>query len=156
MGSRLRLDARLKGCKAACPIWVQGSLRGDAEARHLSKSTISKQKNVLEKRLLAWCAAEGVRLLRQLDVDAVRRFQATWPDATITASRNLERLRNFFRFWHDAGWIDKNPAKAVRPPKVTQSPTLPLEPEQIEQMLAACETYTGTRLNSSQGSRSLS
>jgi site-specific recombinase XerD len=74
------------------------------------------------------------------DVDAVRRFRATWPDAAITASRNLERLRNFFRFCHDAGWMDKNPAKAVRPPKVTPSPTLPFEPEQIDQILAACET----------------
>ena len=97
-----------KGCKAACPIWVQGSLRGEyirktlnlrsweaatdlirgweasgligvvkaeiptvaeavtkffahATARQLSKSTISKQKNVLEKRPLSWCSSEGIR-----------------------------------------------------------------------------------------------
>ena len=149
--------------EAACPIWVQGSLRGecirkslnlrsweaaselvrgweasgmigvvkpdlptvaeavtkffaDATARQLSKSTISKQKNVLEKRLLSWCSKEGIRLLKQLDVDALRRFRATWPDSPITASRNLERLRNFFGFCLDAGWIPKNPAKGVRPP----------------------------------------
>jgi site-specific recombinase XerD len=71
----------------------------DAEARKLSASTISKQKNVLEKRLLPWCASEGTSLLKSMDVDAVRRFRATWPDAPITASRNLERLRNFFRFF---------------------------------------------------------
>ena len=178
-----------KGCKAACPIWVQGSLRGeyirkalnlrsweaaselvrgweasgtigvvkpdlptvaeavtrffaDATARQLSKSTISKQKNVLEKRLLSWCSKEGIRLLKQLDVDALRRFRATWPDSPITASRNLERLRNFFGFCLDAGWIPKNPAKAVRPPKTTQSPTLPFEPEDFENILAGCDSYS--------------
>jgi hypothetical protein len=35
----------------------------DASARQLSKSTISKQKNVLEKRLLSWCRKEGIHLL---------------------------------------------------------------------------------------------
>jgi integrase len=180
---------RSKGCKAACPIWVQGSLGGeyirralnlrsweaaselvrgwdasgtigvvkpavptvkeavqkffaDAQARQLSTSTISKQENVLEKRLLPWCERHGTSLLKNLDVDGVRRFRATWPDAPITASRNLERLRNFFRFCQDAGWIDKNPAKAVKPPKVTQSPTLPFEPEEFETILAACDTYS--------------
>ena len=114
----------------------------DATARQLSKSTISKQKNVLEKRLLSWCSKEGIRLLKQLDVDALRRFRATWPDSPITASRNLERLRNFFGFCLDAGWIPKNPAKAVRPPKTTQSPTLPFEPEDFENILAGCDSYS--------------
>ena len=70
---------------------------------------------------------------------AVRKFRATWQDAPITASRNLERLRSFFRFCQDARWIDSNPAKAVRPPKVVQAPTLPFEPEDYDKLLAACE-----------------
>ena len=177
-----------KGCRAACPIWVQGSLRGeyirralnlrsweaaselvrawdasgtigvvkpevptvseavqkffaDAEARKLSASTISKQKNILEKRLLPWCHTHGVRLLKSLDVDAIRRFRATWLDAPITAARNLERLRNFFRFCHDARWIDANPANAVKPPKVTQSPTLPFDPKDFDKLLTACDEF---------------
>ena len=86
----------------------------DAEARKLSKSTVGKQKNVLEKRLVPWCERRGARLLKSLDVDALRRFRATWSDAPITAQRNLERLRNFFRFCVDATWIDVNPAKRLR------------------------------------------
>ena len=73
---------------------------------------------------------------------AVRKFRATWQDAPITASRNLERLRSFFRFCQDARWIDSNPAKAVRPPKVVQAPTLPFEPEDYDKLLAACEQYS--------------
>ncbi len=178
-----------RSCKSACPIWVQGTLRGesvrksldlrsweaasdvvrgwdasgtvgvvkpevptvkeavrkffeDAEARKLSLSTISKQKNVLEKRLVPWCEKHGVRLLKSLDVDAVRRFRATWADAPITAQRNLERMRNFFRFCADAKWIDSNPAKAVKPPKVTQAPTMPFEPSDFETLLAKCDEFS--------------
>lgn len=119
-----------------------GKFFADGEARRLSASTISKQKNVLEKRLVPWCEQQGIRLLRNLTVDAVRQFRATWPDAPITASRNLERLRNFLRFCQDAGWIERNPAKAVRPPKVTQSPTVPFEPEDVEKLLKACDSYS--------------
>ena len=54
----------------------------------------------------------------------------------------LERLRNFFGFGLDAGWIGKNPATAVRPPKITQSPTLPFEPEEFERILSACDSYS--------------
>jgi site-specific recombinase XerD len=113
----------------------------DAQARKLSASTISKQKNVLEKRLLPWCDTHGVRLLKSLDVDALGRFRATWRDAPITAARNLERLRNFFRFCQDTRWIDANPAKAVRPRKVTQAPTLPFEPAEFDTLLTTCDAF---------------
>jgi site-specific recombinase XerD len=96
---------------------------------------------VLEKRLLPWCDTHGVRLLKSLDVDALRRFRATWPDAPITAARNLERLRNFFGFCQDARWIDSNPAKAVKPPKVTQAPTLPFEPAEFDTLLTTCDSF---------------
>jgi integrase/recombinase XerD len=179
-----------RSCKSHCPIWVQGTLRGepirrsldltsweaasdlvlgwnasgtlgvvkpdvptvkeavekffaDAVARQLSASTISKQKNVLEKRLLPWCESHGCRLLKNLDVDALRRFRETWPDAPITASRNLERLRNFFRFCQDARWIDANPAKAVKAPKVgpVSASVQVFTSEEIKKLLAACDRY---------------
>ena len=173
-------------CAGRCPIWVQGTLRGetirrsldlrsweaaadlvrgweasgtigvtkpevpslkealakffeDAMARGLSKSTIQKQKNVLEGRLVPWAETHGCRLLKNLSVDALRRFRATWPDAPITASKNLERLRNFFRFCVESKWLSENPARAVKPPKVTQSPTLPFEQEDWTTLVNACD-----------------
>jgi hypothetical protein len=48
----------------------------DALARKLQPATISKQKNPLNKRLLPWCEKKGFRLLKQLDVDALREFRA--------------------------------------------------------------------------------
>ena len=108
---------RFRNCK--CPIWVQGSLRGeyvrrsldlrsweaaselvrgweasgevgvvkpevptvaeavkkiieDANARHLAGETVRKYKNLLEKRFVGWCESKGLRLLKQIDVGAVR------------------------------------------------------------------------------------
>lgn len=46
-------------------------------------------------------------------MDALQRFRATWPGAPVTASKNLEPLRNFFRFCVDSKWMESNPAKAV-------------------------------------------
>lgn len=109
-----------------CPIWVQGSLRGeyirrglnlrswsaatdlvrdweatgeigvvkkpdiptiaeavdlflqDARAQQLSPETIRKYQNLLSKRLVGWCEAKGYRYLKQLGVEQMRQFRATW------------------------------------------------------------------------------
>jgi hypothetical protein len=150
----------VNACAARCPIWVQGTLRGevirrsldlrsweaasdlirgwdasgtigvvkpevptvkealqkffeDATARGLTPSTIGKLKNILERRLVPWTQSHGCHLLKNLDVDAVRRFRATWYDSPVTATKNLERLRNFFRFCVDSKWLSESRARAV-------------------------------------------
>jgi integrase/recombinase XerD len=59
----------------------------------------------------------------------------------VSASKKLERLRTFFRFANESGWIDRNPAKLIRPPQVTLKPTLPFTAEEMERILAACDRY---------------
>ena len=161
---------RNRNCK--CPIWVQGSLRGeyvrrsldlrsweaasdlvrgweasgevgivkpevpsvseavgkfieDADARHLAPETIRKYCNLLERRFVPWCESKGYRLLKQVDVNAMREFRATWDDGAVYASKNLERMRAFFRFCEQARWVERNPATSVKAPKIKQAPTLP-------------------------------
>ena len=113
----------------------------DASARGLKPPTVQKLRILLEKRLLPWCADRGFRHLRQLDVDALRQFRATWPDAPISASKNLERLRSFFRFCHQASWLPSNPVLGVKPPKVTPNPTLPFTREELKRIIDACDRY---------------
>src|SRR5690606_36386726 len=148
---------RYHNCK--CPIWVQGSLRGeyirraldlrswsaatdlvrdweaageigvvkkldiptiaealerfsdDLGAQKLSPETIRKYDNLLRKRMLPWCEEKGFRYLKQLAVEEVRQFRASWTDGALYASKNLERLRAFFRFCMHGDWIAKNPAR---------------------------------------------
>lgn len=115
----------------------------DAEARQLQASSNAKQKNLLERRLLPWCANKGFQHLKQLDVDALRQFRTTWTDGPVTAYKNLERLRGFLRFCQEAGWIEKNPAKALKPPKLPDksSKVRVFTEAQCAKIVAACEKY---------------
>ena len=179
---------RFRTCK--CPIWVQGSLRGeyvrrsldlrsweaasdlvrgweasgqvgvvkpevptvaeavtkfveDANARHLSTETVRKYQNLLERRFAVWCESKGFRLLKQVDVAAMREFRATWEDGAVYAGKNLERMRAFFRFCEQARWVERNPAASVKAPRVKASPTLPFSSGEMKRILAACDAYAG-------------
>jgi integrase len=105
--------------------------------------TISKHKNLLDKRLIPWCASRRYSDLRQLDVAAMREFRASWPDSPISATKNLERLRSFFRFCVDANWLETNPAAALKPPKVGKASerVKVFAPEEIKRILKACDRY---------------
>lgn len=182
---------RFRNCN--CPIWVQGSLRGeyvrrsldlrswsaatdlvrdweasgeigvvkkpdvpnvaeavdrffiDLRAQQLSGETIRKYENLLRGRLLPWCGEKGVRYLKQVGVEEIRQFRAGWTDSALYASKNLERLRAFFRFCMHDDWIGKNPARAVKAPKVTDKPTLPFSPDEMARILKACDGYPGNQ-----------
>lgn len=176
-----------------CPIWVQGSLRGehirraldlrswsaatdlvrdweatgeigvvkkpdippiteaverflnDARAQQLSSETVRKHENLLKRRLVPWCEAKGFRYLKQLSVEQMRQFRATWTDGANYATKNLERLRAFFRFCMEDDWITKNPARRVKAPKAKNSPTLPFTDAEMQRILEACDRYPGNR-----------
>jgi integrase/recombinase XerD len=174
-----------------CPIWVQGSLRGDyvrrsldlrswsaatdlvrdweasgeigvvkraevptiaeavakfladARAQHLSGETIRKYETLLNKRFLPWCEEKGYRYLKQLGVEEMRQFRAIWRDSPNYATKNLERLRSFFRFCQHDDWIGRNPARAVKSPRVKDKPTLPFSRPEMRRILEACDRYSG-------------
>ena len=113
----------------------------DCTARHLRTPTIEKLKLLLEKQLILYCDSKGYRNLKQLDVAALRQFRATWKDAPISAYKKLERLRAFFKFCQQAGWVKTNPVLQIKPPKVTPSPTLPFTRDEVVKILAACEMF---------------
>ena len=94
----------------------------DARAQQLSGETIRKYENLLLRRFLPWCESKGFRYLKQLGVEEMRQFRATWTDSALYASKNLERLRSFFRFCMHDEWVARNPAKSVKAPKVADKP----------------------------------
>ena len=111
----------------------------DAEARHLAKTTIQKRRELLEGKLLPYCDSKGFEQLKQLNVDALRTFRKTWKYAATSAVKRLEYLRGFLRFCQESEWIERNPAAAIKPPKVTQQPTLPFEDGEIDRALVAAD-----------------
>jgi integrase/recombinase XerD len=111
----------------------------DVEARHLAPSTVRKRRELLEGKLLPYCDAKGFTRLKDLNVDALRGFRKTWKFSAISAVKRLEYLRGFMRFCEESEWIERNPAKAIKPPKVTHSPTLPFEDQDIRAVIEAAD-----------------
>ncbi len=121
--------------KEACEEFM-----ADAGARKLSEATIYKY-SLLFRQVQNFADERGIRYLDEFDTRVTRKFRATWKDAAISALKKLERLRAFFRFCHEAGWIAENPALRLKNPKVSQRPTMPFEREEMISILGACGQY---------------
>jgi site-specific recombinase XerD len=117
----------------------------DCDARKLGWEAMRKYRHLLEDRFIPWAERKGINNLRQVSVDSLRQFRQSWSDSPLYATKNLERIRAFFRFCHQAGWIKQNPALSVKPPKVTPSPTLPFSSAEMKQILDACAKYGGNQ-----------
>ncbi len=115
----------------------------DAQARNLKPESVRKIHDVVERRLLEFCTQHGWRTLRQLDVDAVREFRNELVQhyAPNSARKRLEYVRAFFRFCHQTGWIDANPAATVKPPQADTAPTLPFDKRHVAAMLSVADAF---------------
>jgi site-specific recombinase XerD len=81
------------------------------------------------------------RVVSSISVEDLRAYRETWDMSPVSAGKKLERLRSFFKFCMDSGWIQDNPARLLKAPKVKQKPTLPFSPEEWEKVLWATELY---------------
>jgi len=125
--------------KEACDKFL-----ADAEARGLREPTLYKYR-LLFRRLQEFATDQGMRLLCECDLDFLRRFRASWPNRNIAARKKLEAMRAFFRFCWESDWIPSNPAIKLKPPKITDPPTMPFSREEVIKILAACNKYPGRR-----------
>jgi integrase/recombinase XerD len=108
----------------------------DAEARQLQERTVYKYR-LLFRQLNAFAKLQGVRFLKELDTPALRKFRTTWKDSNLAALKKLERLRSFFRFARENGWLPNNPSEKLSNPKVTMRPTLSFSQVEMVRILAA-------------------
>jgi integrase/recombinase XerD len=109
----------------------------EAEVRNLAKTTIKKRRELLEGKLVPYCKGKGYRQLRDLTVERLRDFRHSWSYSPLSAAKRLEYLRAFCRFCLEAGWIERNPAVALKPTKVSHRPTLPYSEEEVDRLLKA-------------------
>jgi integrase/recombinase XerD len=128
-------DKTRKTIDDSCDSFVR-----DAEARGLRVTSIYKYR-LLFKQLKAFARDKGFIHLDELDVDALRGFRESWVNKNYSARKKLEALRTFFRFAHDAEWIHKNYALAIKPPKVEQPPTMPFSRDEFNRVIRACGIY---------------
>lgn len=111
----------------------------DAEARKLRSSTIDRHK-IIFRQLEAFAKSQGLRWLSALDTATLNRFRATWKGSSGLAElKKLERLCSFFKFAIANGYLQKNPAAAIRNPKIRPNPTLPFSPGEMVTILTAAQ-----------------
>jgi integrase/recombinase XerD len=108
----------------------------DAKARKLKDSTVDRHR-ILFRQLEAFAASQGIRYLKELDTPTLIKFRASWKGASGLADlKKLERLRSFFKFTQASGYMEQNPAAAIRGPKIRPNPTLPFSQEEMLAILA--------------------
>jgi integrase/recombinase XerD len=117
----------------------------DAEARKLKHSSVYRYA-MLFRQLEHFTKSEGIQYLKDLDTPTLRRFRASWKDGDLAGLKKLDRLRGFFRFARENGWVAENPAQAIKNPKVTPRPTLPFSQEEMIRIVrAATENVEAAR-----------
>ena len=112
----------------------------DNERRGLAKSGMDKYKSLLNS-LKKFCVGQGISSISAFDVPTTRKYVETFTSSSLVQSKNIERLRTFFKFCVGSKWIVTNPATEIKKPKVTNPPVVPFAEDEHQKILAACEQY---------------
>ncbi len=89
--------------------------------------------------MLSFAREQGIRYLREFDVDMTRKLRNSWTVHNLAALKKLEYLRAFFRFGFEGGWISENPAKKIGNPRIIARPTMPFSRDEMSKIFAACD-----------------
>jgi integrase/recombinase XerD len=106
----------------------------EQQARALTESTLRKLRT-LTTSFKEFSAERNIVNISQASIEQARKFRASWKDSPISALKKLERLRSFFKFCVDSGWLKDNPAKLLKSPIVTDPPTLPFTDAEVEKII---------------------
>lgn len=109
----------------------------DMDAQNLARETQRKMR-LLIRQLLEFCAAHEMISMSDLNLTRLQEFRARWKIAPSTATKQNERLQSLFKFFLAANWCPSYAAQ-IKPPRVEQSPTLPLTQDQVFALIAACD-----------------
>jgi integrase/recombinase XerD len=111
----------------------------DSEARNLKGKTVYKYK-LLFRQLSEFADLQGIRFVKELDLETLRKFRNSWKDRNLAAQKKLERLRSFFKFAVENQWLEENLAKRIAIPQTKDRPTLPFSQEQMLAIMKAIAT----------------
>lgn len=132
------VEPQIVTVKQACDAFLQ-----DAKVRGLSLGTLANYKRLLS-RLEAFAESEGVHVVAGLTVPHLVKFRAQWKQNNLTALKQLERLRSFFRFARDNGWVTENLGSKLKSPRVPPARTLPFSQEDMTAIIEAASVAVET------------
>lgn len=115
------------------------SFLADARARKLREGTIALYQQTLLNQFAVWCEKHRIDNVAHVTVERLREHRETWDCAAVTAARRIDRLRTFFKFCVDSGWLARTPANALKAPPTRSRLKMPFTAEEVAAMIAACD-----------------
>jgi len=101
--------------------------------------TIRKYARLL-RYLVEFCRGRGLEHVDEVTAEHLDEYAALRARARWAWVKEIELLRQFFAFSIEREWATKNPAKAIRPPKLTEpNQVIPYTHEEIVRILRACD-----------------
>ena len=86
------------------------------------------------------CKRQGIDTMAELNLETLGTFRASRKLSRNTRMKELSTLRQFFRFCHARGWVEKNYAALIPMGKERDNEVAPYTPQQVAALLAASET----------------
>ena len=108
----------------------------DRRARGLRESTLHGYA-ALFRTWSGQAARSGLSDLEDWDTAALRDWREGWDCAPGTHRLRLSRIKAFFAYAVDEGWIAESPARRLRAPTAAATPTQPLSVPEMRKLLAA-------------------
>jgi site-specific recombinase XerD len=113
------------------------------KSQRIGDTTVKRHEREL-KRLADFLGNNGIYVASGINAEVLYKFRETWLTlypASSTQREAQQRIRQFLRFLHDEGHIQKLPR--LTPINVDQPPTMPLDEKQYKRLLAAIpKTFT--------------
>src|ERR1700722_428112 len=109
----------------------------DCEARKLGTAQLGKYKLLTAELDFEFAK----RPIDRVNVDDLRVYRESWKVASVTAGKKLERLKTFFKFAQESGWVTANPAKFLKAPIAKPTQKLPFSDSEMEKILWAADQY---------------
>ena len=110
-------------------------------SRDLSPASLKKYGNVL-RYLQEFCQRDHIETLSELTVETLDEYRAQREIGALTATKELQTLRQFCEFCVRRKWLAENPAKQIRPPKNAKpKPVEPYSPAEVACIIAACDEF---------------
>jgi integrase/recombinase XerD len=116
----------------------------DAKARELREPTLYKFR-LLFRQLQDFAKDKGLVFVSDFNLDNLRQFRASWPNKNESARVKLGNLKSFFRFCHDAKWIQDNPTQPLKAGRVVETSIVPITSDEFERILKACDEHKKLR-----------
>lgn len=108
------------------------------QSEGLQFSTYRKYRNSLT-HLEAFCVERGIDAVRELSMDDLDAFRAGRGLKPVTASKELQLLRQFCAFCLDRRWASENAAKRIKPPRnVKPNDVEPFSLAEVGRIIDAC------------------